>query len=71
MSKEAVEMGNKYTEAKARAILKYQKEHTATITFRIKKEDKPRYKALADRLGKSMSGMIIDLVEEKLKEEGL
>ena len=51
-------MGRKYTEAQARAALKYQKANTATITFRLKKEDKVRYKAYADQLGLSMSAMI-------------
>lgn len=62
-------MGGKYTEAQKRATAKYQKENTEMISFRVSKGCKDKYKSLAEKEGKSLSSLIIDLLEEKLKEE--
>lgn len=62
-------MGGKYTEAQKRATAKYQKENTEMISFRVSKGKKELYKSLADKEGKSLSSFIIDMLEEKLKEE--
>lgn len=62
-------MGNKYTDAQKRATAKYQKENTEMISFRVPKGKKAEYKELADRNDKSLSSYIIDLLEDKLKEE--
>ena len=62
-------MGGKYTEAQKKATAKYQKENTEMVSFRVPKGKKAEYKALADKTGKSLSSLIIDILEEKLKEE--
>lgn len=62
-------MAGKYTEAQKKATAKYQKENTEMISFRVPKGNKEKYKALADKEGKSLSSLIIELLEEKLKEE--
>ena len=48
---------------------KNQKENTEMVSFRVPKGKKAEYKALAGKTGKSLSSLIIDMLEEKLKEE--
>ena len=60
-------MGGKYTEAQKKATAKYQKENTEMVSFRVPKGKKAEYKA--GKTGKSLSSLIIDMLEEKLKEE--
>lgn len=57
------------TEAQKRAVAKYQEEKTDLIKIRVPKGRKERYKALAERHGKSLTAYITSLLEEKLKEE--
>ena len=55
-------MGGKYTEAQKKATAKYQKENTEMVSFRVPKGKKSEYKALADKTGKSLSSLIIDML---------
>jgi predicted HicB family RNase H-like nuclease len=56
-------MGNKYSEAQAKATAKYQAEHTERIQVRVAKGTKDRWRAKAEAQGKSLQRMIIDAVE--------
>lgn len=61
-------MGKEYTEAQKRATAKYQKENTEMVSFRVSKGMKAKYKALAEKNNKSLSSLIIDMLDEKLQE---
>lgn len=60
-------MGSKYTDAQKRAALKYLTEKTDLIQLRTPKGTKDRYKAHAQRRGKSLTSLIIDLLEQDIQ----
>ena len=63
-----------YTEARNKASQKYNKEHLEQIAIRVKKGDRARYKALADRRGESLAGLIcrlLDSEDEKDRPDGI
>ncbi len=60
-------MGAKYTDAQKRAATKYLAEKTDLIQLRVPRGEKERYKAHADRRGKSLTGLIVDLLERDIQ----
>lgn len=57
-----------YNESSKRATLKYIKENLEEVRFRVKKGEKDRYKAHAENRGKSLTSLIVDLLERDIKE---
>ncbi|MBQ7298239.1 MAG: hypothetical protein IJW77_00175 [Clostridia bacterium] len=47
----------------------WKKENTDLIRIRVKKGQKEKYQALADKAGMSLTAYITSVLEEKLKEE--
>lgn len=62
-------MGAKYTESQKNAIYKHLAEKTDRMDIRMPKGKKEEYKALAERKGKSLNGLILELLENELKNE--
>lgn len=60
-------MGSSYTEAQKRASIKYLNEKTDDIRLRVPKGTKERYKAHAERQGKSLTALIVDLLEQDIQ----
>ncbi|GAA0244277.1 hypothetical protein GCM10008922_01780 [Faecalicatena contorta] len=56
-----------YTEAQKKASIKYMAEKTDDIRLRVPKGLKDKYKAAAEKRGKSMTQFIVDCVEKELK----
>ena len=56
-----------YTEAPKKASIKYMAEKTDDIRLRVPKGLKDKYKAAAEKRGKSMTQFIVDCVEKELK----
>lgn len=61
-------MGAKYTNAQKRAATKYLAEKTDLIQLRVPRGGKERYKAHAERLGKSLTALIVELLEREIAE---
>lgn len=53
--------------SKARTI-KYMNEKRDKLTLNLPKGDKDRYKQHADSRGKSLTGLIVELLEEDIKK---
>ena len=62
-------MGAKYTESQKNAIYKHLAEKTDRMDIRMPKGKKEEYKALAEKRGKSLNGLILELLENELKKE--
>lgn len=60
-------MGKDYTEAQKRASIKYLKDKTDSIQIRTPKGTKDRWKAEAEKRGKSLNQFISDSVEKEIK----
>lgn len=58
-------MGNAYTEAQKRASLKFQKDK-AQIKITVDKAQRERYKAHAQSKGKTLTDLIVDLLESDI-----
>ena len=61
-------MGSKYTDAQKRAAVKYLTEKTDLIQLRIPKGTKERYKAYAKKQGKSLTALIVELLENDIEQ---
>lgn len=61
-------MGGKYTEAQKRATAKYKLNHRDKITLDFPKGSKDKYKAHAERRGKSLTALIIELLEQDMQD---
>lgn len=61
-------MGSKYTEAQKRASQKYKAASRDKLTLDIPKGSKERYKEHAERRGKSLTALVVDLLERDIKE---
>lgn len=62
-------MSGKYTDAQKRASMKYIAEKTDDIRIRTPRGTKERWKQAADMLGISMTQMVMEAVEEHIKEK--
>ena len=60
-------MGGKYTDAQKRATAKYKAAARDKLTLDVPKGSKDRYKAHAERRGKSLTALIIDLLEQDIQ----
>lgn len=60
-------MGKKYTEAQKKASLKYQAEK-AQIKITVTPDQRDRYQKLASDRGKSLTQLIVDLLEDNIKD---
>ena len=63
-------MGAKYTDAQKRAAVKYLSEKTDLVQLRIPKGSKERYKEYSDKQGKSLTALIVELLEHAIKASG-
>lgn len=57
------------SDAKRKADTKYRKKAYDQIAIRVPKGKREEWKALADRRGESLAGIITRLLEEELKKE--
>ena len=60
-------MGGKYTDAQKRATAKYKAAARDKLTLDVPKGSKDRYKQHAERRGKSLTALIIDLLEQDIQ----
>lgn len=57
-----------YTEAQKKATAKYMKNNLDDIKVRVPKGKREVYKAHAERKGKSLNALIIELLEKDMQE---
>jgi len=55
-----------YTESGKKATMKYKKEHCGRIVVDVRKEKKEEYKAFAESQGKSLTALIVELLETEM-----
>ena len=65
------EKKGRYTEAQNKATQKYIRENLEEIKFRVRKGEKDRYRAAAEKAGVSMARFFLDAADEKIAREGL
>lgn len=57
-------------DAKAKErTMRYMKEQRDKLTLNLPKGDKERYKAHAERQGKSLTALIVELLEDDMQKE--
>ena len=56
-----------YNEKSKERTMRYMKEKRDKLTLNLPLGDKERYKAHAECRGKSLTGLIVDLIEEDIK----
>lgn len=56
-----------YNDVSKKATMKYIKENLEEVRFRVRKGEKERYKAHAERRGKSLTALIVDLLEQDIQ----
>ena len=61
-------MGGKYTDAQKRASQKYKATSRDKLTLDIPKGSKERYKEHAEKRGKSLTALVVDLLERDIEE---
>ena len=59
-----------YNEKSKKATMKYIKNNLEEVRFRVKKGDKERYKEHAQKRGKSLTALIVELLERDIEEHG-
>ncbi len=59
-----------YNENQNKATQKYQKENLEQVRIWVRKGEKDKYKAHAEAQGKSLTALIIELLEQDIKERG-
>ena len=57
-----------YNEKSKKATMKYIKNNLEEVRFRVKKGDKERYKEHAQKRGKSLTALIVELLERDIEE---
>lgn len=57
-----------YNDVSKKATMKYIKENLEEVRFRVRKGEKDRYKAHAEWRGKSLTALIIDLLEQDIQK---
>lgn len=63
-------MGKTYTDAQAKATKEYLKT-LASISIRIKKEDREKYSQAAEKAGISLRSFILKSMDEKIQRDEL
>ena len=56
-----------YSESRKNAVLKYRKAHLDRVTIELPEGTKDRYKSHAERIGKPLRRLIMDLIEADIK----
>lgn len=56
-----------YNDKAKQATMKYMREKRDKLTLNLPLGDKERYKAHAERQGKSLTGLIVELLEQDIK----
>lgn len=56
-----------YNEKAKERTIKYMKESRDKLTLNLPKGDKERYKAYAESQGKSLTGLIVELIEADME----
>lgn len=56
-----------YNDKAKQATMKYMREKRDKLTLNLPLGDKERYKAHAERRGKSLTGLIVELLEQDIK----
>lgn len=56
-----------YNDVSKKATMKYIKENLEEVRFRVRKGEKERYKAHAQKRGKSLTALIVDLLEQDIQ----
>lgn len=57
-----------YNQARNKATQKYHKEHLEIVSLRVRKGERERYKAHATKRGKSLTALIVELLERDIQE---
>ena len=57
-----------YNEKSKKATMKYIKNNLEEVRFRVKKGDEERYEAHAQKRGKSLTALIVELLERDIEE---
>ena len=57
-----------YDEKAKERTIRYMRERRDKLTLNLPLGDKERYKSHADRKGKSLTGLIVELIEEDIKK---
>lgn len=60
---------SEYNEKAKERTMRYMKEKRDKLTLNLPLGDKERYKAHAQSKGKSLTGLIVDLIEEDMKKD--
>lgn len=58
-----------YTKASGQAVNRYSKKNYDDLRIRVKKGEKEAIQARAEKLGKSLNGYVVDLIEADMKSE--
>lgn len=58
-----------YDEKAKERTMRYMKENRDKLTLNLPKGDKERYKAHAEQRGKSLTELIVELIENDIKRE--
>lgn len=59
-----------YDEKSKERTMKYMAESRDKLTLNLPKGDKDRYKAFAESQGKSLTALIVELIEVEMKKGG-
>jgi len=59
-----------YDEKAKERTIKYMSEKRDKLTLNLPKGDKEKFKAFAESQGKSLTQLIIELIEREMKNEG-
>lgn len=59
-----------YDEKSKERTIKYMKENRDKLTLNLPRGDKERYRAHAQRVGKSLTSLLVELLERDIKENG-
>lgn len=62
-------MGAEYSEAQKKASIKYLAEKTESIQIRVPKGKKGEYKAFAEKQGRSLNGLICELLDKAMEND--
>lgn len=59
-----------YNEKAKERTMKYMKEKRDKLTLNLPLGDKERYKSHAESKGKSLTGLIVELLEDDIRKDG-
>lgn len=59
-----------YNEKIKERVMKYMAESRDKLTLNLPKGDKDRYKAFAESQGKSLTALIVELIEKEMSKGG-